>query len=60
MFPILFILGQEGFGHITHYGSSLGHSILELFSKNLVSGVCGTSTPDIEGCRAAFSLSLSS
>jgi len=37
MFPILFILGREGFGHITYKGSNIGHFILEIFSKNLVS-----------------------
>nr|AHH02104.1 AgChR [synthetic construct] len=38
LFPILFILGPEGFGHITYYGSSIGHYVLEIFSKNLWSG----------------------
>jgi bacteriorhodopsin len=40
MFPILFILGREAFGHITYYGSNIGHFILELFSKNLVRAAC--------------------
>uniref|UniRef100_A0A7S3QU15 Channelopsin 1 n=1 Tax=Dunaliella tertiolecta TaxID=3047 RepID=A0A7S3QU15_DUNTE len=35
MFPILFILGREAFGHITYWGSNIGHFILEIFSKNL-------------------------
>lgn len=35
MFPILFILGREAFGHISYYGSNIGHYILEIFSKNV-------------------------
>eukprot|EP00798_Chlamydomonas_sp_ICE-L_P020346 gene20346-27109_t len=34
-FPILFVLGPEGFGHITQYTSGIAHEILDLFSKNL-------------------------
>eukprot|EP00218_Dolichomastix_sp_CCMP3274_P013063 CAMPEP_0170143336 /NCGR_PEP_ID=MMETSP0033_2-20121228/10355_1 /TAXON_ID=195969 /ORGANISM="Dolichomastix tenuilepis, Strain CCMP3274" /LENGTH=436 /DNA_ID=CAMNT_0010379783 /DNA_START=126 /DNA_END=1436 /DNA_ORIENTATION=+ len=35
MFPVLFILGPEGAGHITHDGSVIGHTIADLLSKNL-------------------------
>jgi len=35
MFPILFILGPEGAGHITHDGSIIGHTVADLLSKNL-------------------------
>lgn len=35
MFPILFLLGPEGFGHISHYGSIVGHGLADLLSKNL-------------------------
>lgn len=35
MFPILFALGPEGFGHITAYGSMIAHFILDITSKNL-------------------------
>jgi hypothetical protein len=27
MFPILFVLGPEGFGHITAYGSVIAHQV---------------------------------
>nr|AGT48261.1 VCOMET [synthetic construct] len=35
MFPVLFLLGPEGFGHISPYGSAIGHSILDLIAKNM-------------------------
>jgi len=35
MFPLLFILGPEGAGHITDDGSTIGHSIADLLSKNI-------------------------
>ena len=35
MFPILFVVGPEGFGHITPAGSVIGHTIADLLSKNL-------------------------
>nr|AEL28924.1 chimeric channelrhodopsin C1V1 variant 2 [synthetic construct] len=35
MFPVLFLLGTEGFGHISPYGSAIGHSILDLIAKNM-------------------------
>jgi len=35
MFPILFVAGPEGFGHISPAGSIIGHSIADLLSKNL-------------------------
>ncbi|GLI59719.1 hypothetical protein VaNZ11_001663 [Volvox africanus] len=34
MFPVLFLLGPEGFGHLTVYGSTIGHTIIDLMSKN--------------------------
>ncbi|HFD31473.1 MAG TPA: hypothetical protein ENJ28_02000 [Gammaproteobacteria bacterium] len=34
MFPILFILGPEGFGVLSVYGSTVGHTIIDLMSKN--------------------------
>jgi bacteriorhodopsin len=35
MFPLLFVLGPEGFHHISAYSSVLAHEICDLFSKNL-------------------------
>jgi len=35
MFPILFVIGPEGFGHTSPAGSSIGHTIADLLSKNL-------------------------
>nr|AHH02152.1 BsChR1 [synthetic construct] len=35
MFPILFVLGPEGFGHISAYGSVIAHQVLDITSKNL-------------------------
>lgn len=35
MFPILFVAGPEGFGHISPAGSVIGHTIADLLSKNL-------------------------
>lgn len=35
MFPILFVLGPEGAGHISGEGSTIGHCIADLLSKNL-------------------------
>ncbi|GIL89020.1 hypothetical protein Vretifemale_16924 [Volvox reticuliferus] len=34
MFPVLFLLGPEGFGHLTVYGSTIGHTVIDLLSKN--------------------------
>nr|ABZ90902.1 channelrhodopsin-2 [Volvox carteri f. nagariensis]ABZ90903.1 channelrhodopsin-2 [Volvox carteri f. nagariensis] len=34
MFPVLFLLGPEGFGHLSVYGSTIGHTIIDLLSKN--------------------------
>nr|AHH02148.1 protein 125 [synthetic construct] len=34
-FPILFILGPEGFGHISAYASTIGHTINDMLSKQL-------------------------
>nr|AHH02141.1 protein 116 [synthetic construct] len=34
-FPLLFVLGPEGFGHISWYASTIGHTIIDLMSKNL-------------------------
>nr|AHH02134.1 protein 124 [synthetic construct] len=34
MFPVLFLLGPEGFGHIGLYGSTIGHTVIDLLSKN--------------------------
>ncbi|PNH09255.1 hypothetical protein TSOC_004141 [Tetrabaena socialis] len=34
MSPILFVLGPEGFGHLTVYGSTIGHTIIDVMSKN--------------------------
>ncbi|GFR44466.1 hypothetical protein Agub_g5727 [Astrephomene gubernaculifera] len=34
MFPVLFLLGPEGFGHISLYGSTIGHTVIDLMSKN--------------------------
>lgn len=35
MFPLLFILGPEGAGHISADGSTIGHSVADLLSKNI-------------------------
>lgn len=35
MFPILFCLGPEGFGHLTVAGSAIGHTVADVMSKNL-------------------------
>mmetsp|Transcript_26896 Transcript_26896/g.58675 ORF Transcript_26896/g.58675 Transcript_26896/m.58675 type:complete len:515 (-) Transcript_26896:444-1988(-) len=35
MFPLLFILGPEGAGHISPDGSTIGHSVADLLSKNI-------------------------
>eukprot|EP00238_Polyblepharides_amylifera_P013781 CAMPEP_0196598938 /NCGR_PEP_ID=MMETSP1081-20130531/94591_1 /TAXON_ID=36882 /ORGANISM="Pyramimonas amylifera, Strain CCMP720" /LENGTH=423 /DNA_ID=CAMNT_0041924675 /DNA_START=692 /DNA_END=1963 /DNA_ORIENTATION=- len=35
MFPILFVIGPEGAGHITADGSAIGHAFADLFSKNI-------------------------
>nr|AHH02112.1 protein 113 [synthetic construct] len=35
MFPILFIIGPEGAGHITPAGSTIGHVIADLLSKQM-------------------------
>jgi bacteriorhodopsin len=35
MFPILFLMGPEGFGHLSPYASIIGHTFADLLSKNL-------------------------
>eukprot|EP01025_Chloroclados_australasicus_P047781 TRINITY_DN5390_c0_g2_i2.p1 TRINITY_DN5390_c0_g2~~TRINITY_DN5390_c0_g2_i2.p1 ORF type:complete len:496 (-),score=45.90 TRINITY_DN5390_c0_g2_i2:313-1647(-) len=35
MFPILFLAGPEGFGHLTNSGSTIAHTFADLLSKNL-------------------------
>ena len=35
MFPILFVLGPEGFGHISAYGSVIAHQVLDITAKNM-------------------------
>ena len=35
MFPILFVAGPEGLGVLSPYGSTIGHTIADLLSKNL-------------------------
>eukprot|EP00854_Cymbomonas_tetramitiformis_P016962 gene16962-20153_t len=35
MFPLLFLMGPEGFGHISNAGSTIGHTFADLLSKNL-------------------------
>nr|BDS00526.1 light-activated cation selective ion channel [synthetic construct] len=35
MFPVLFVVGPEGFGVLSVYGSAIGHSILDLIAKNM-------------------------
>lgn len=35
MFPILFVMGPEGFGHLTAYGSTICHTVADILSKNL-------------------------
>lgn len=35
MFPILFLMGPEGFGHLTTYGSTIAHTVADILSKNL-------------------------
>jgi bacteriorhodopsin len=35
MFPILFAAGPEGLGVLTPYGSTIGHTVADLLSKNL-------------------------
>lgn len=35
MFPILFLLGPEGAGHLSPSGSVIAHTFADLFSKNL-------------------------
>lgn len=42
LFPILFVLGPEGFGHLTIAGSAIGHTVADVMSKNLW-GLCGNS-----------------
>nr|AHH02107.1 CoChR [synthetic construct] len=34
MFPVLFVVGPEGFDAISVYGSTIGHTIIDLMSKN--------------------------
>lgn len=35
MFPTLFLLGPEGAGHLSNYGSVIAHTFADLLSKNL-------------------------
>ena len=35
MFPILFAAGHEGLGLLSPYGSTIGHTVADLLSKNL-------------------------
>lgn len=35
LFPILFLMGPEGFGHLSVYGSIIAHTFADLLSKNL-------------------------
>lgn len=39
MFPVLFVVGPEGAGHLSDAGSTIGHSIADLLSKQSW-GVC--------------------
>jgi bacteriorhodopsin len=39
MFPVLFVVGPEGAGHLSDHGSTIGHSIADLLSKQSW-GVC--------------------
>ncbi|GMH35170.1 hypothetical protein BSKO_03038 [Bryopsis sp. KO-2023] len=34
-YPILFMLGPEGFGHLSIAGSDIGHTAVDMFSKNI-------------------------
>lgn len=33
MFPLLFVFGPEGFGHLTGYASTIAHTIADVLSK---------------------------
>lgn len=35
LFPILFLMGPEGFGHLSVYGSIIAHTAADLLSKNV-------------------------
>nr|AHH02120.1 NsChR [synthetic construct] len=35
MFPILFVLGPESFGHMNMYQSNIAHTVIDLMSKNI-------------------------
>jgi bacteriorhodopsin len=35
LFPILFLMGPEGFGHLSPWGSIIAHTFADLLSKNL-------------------------
>lgn len=35
LFPVLFLMGPEGFGHFSIYGSIIAHTFADLLSKNL-------------------------
>eukprot|EP00192_Tetraselmis_astigmatica_P004280 CAMPEP_0117688934 /NCGR_PEP_ID=MMETSP0804-20121206/24156_1 /TAXON_ID=1074897 /ORGANISM="Tetraselmis astigmatica, Strain CCMP880" /LENGTH=500 /DNA_ID=CAMNT_0005501543 /DNA_START=150 /DNA_END=1652 /DNA_ORIENTATION=- len=35
MFPLLFLAGPEGFGYLTWSGSTIGHTVADLLSKNI-------------------------
>lgn len=35
MFPLLFLMGPEGFGHLSDYGSIIAHTFADVMSKNL-------------------------
>ena len=39
MFPVLFVVGPEGAGHLSVHGSTIGHSIADLLSKQAW-GIC--------------------
>lgn len=42
LFPVLFVLGPEGFGHLTIAGSAISHTVADVMSKNLW-GLAGNS-----------------
>jgi hypothetical protein len=35
MFPLLFLMGPEGFGHLSPYASVISHTFADVLSKNL-------------------------
>ncbi|PNH09251.1 Sensory rhodopsin-1 [Tetrabaena socialis] len=34
-YPVLFLLGPEGFGNLSIYGSIIGHTVIDVLSKNV-------------------------